>query len=220
MKYTLQTCMFDNTTNTPNSMACANECSGTRPVLETAFTTNAPDCISCLRNFTGSVILGNFYSAMLGACNHKVDVSLGESLPPNPTLFDDTPVPWSSPTSDDSPSGISKDAKIGIGVGVSVVGLALIVGVMAYLVIRGRRSRVEHGAKVYGSNDLMTRNEKRDDYAPVAPPERHELDPRRQLPVMMDSREVHEIAGDYAKAKRRSEPRTPVAELDAGSRSA
>lgn len=78
MKYTVQVCLFTNTTDTSGMPACDTACNPVQTVLETSwFTTpmatqynycdidsgsfpaNADTCASCLRGKPGSVVLGN-----------------------------------------------------------------------------------------------------------------------------------------------------------------
>jgi hypothetical protein len=78
MKYTVETCLFNNITDTSGMPACDNACNPLKTVLETSwFTTpmatqynycdidsgsfpaNADGCASCLQGKPGSVVLGN-----------------------------------------------------------------------------------------------------------------------------------------------------------------
>lgn len=78
MKYTVETCLFNNITDTSGMPACDNACNPLQTVLETSwFTTpmatqynycdidsgsfpaNAGGCASCLQGKPGSVVLGN-----------------------------------------------------------------------------------------------------------------------------------------------------------------
>src|SRR5271170_374947 len=78
MKYTVETCLFTNTTATSGMPACDTSCNSLQMVLETSwftkpmatqynycdidggsFPANADTCASCLRGKPGSVVLGN-----------------------------------------------------------------------------------------------------------------------------------------------------------------
>ncbi|KAE8408597.1 hypothetical protein BDV37DRAFT_156747 [Aspergillus pseudonomiae] len=103
-KYTLQTCLYDRTSETSIS-GCEDECLPLRSKFtdlwykpnytetlyeycDDVFTQYASGCATCLRSKSGSVILGNFMDTMDSACELKPNASAGEIVTLRRPLFD------------------------------------------------------------------------------------------------------------------------------------
>ena len=100
MKYSLEYCLFQSgNSSTPNLPSCSSVCAPLYPVLTTswfatprpgtyeyctqngsAFKQSGYDCASCLREDSGSVILGNYIRTMLNACDKKPQASKGQTI--------------------------------------------------------------------------------------------------------------------------------------------
>ncbi|ETN42692.1 uncharacterized protein HMPREF1541_01850 [Cyphellophora europaea CBS 101466] len=131
LKYTQQYCLFDASANQIDD--CATECSPLQSVLTTlwgdttpprylydycdatsgVYPNYAPDCAACLKNRTGTVILGNFMDTMYSACatqpNVTTDGELFEIRAANGDLFDtqtESASEQSAPTATDSSASV------------------------------------------------------------------------------------------------------------------
>ncbi|KAJ9494439.1 hypothetical protein LTR99_010796 [Exophiala xenobiotica] len=123
MKYTLQYCMFQTNDSTPNLPQCESDCAGLYPVLQsswfsptaaqqydycsinnTAFPQYADQCASCLQAGTGSVILGNFLSAMKSGCDTQPNATEGQTIALQRDIFDTATVATGTATQTTSTS--------------------------------------------------------------------------------------------------------------------
>lgn len=190
MKYSLEYCLFQSgNSSTPNLPSCSSACAPLYPVLTTswfatprpgtyeycnqngsAFTQSAQDCADCLREESGSIILGNYIKTMLNACNKTPQASKGQTvnvvqrglfnsaIPTVSTSGTATSVSSSASayrpsaatttsaaaastsTSSSGGSGLSTGAAAGIGVACGVLALAAL-GLLVWFVMRRRKSK-------------------------------------------------------------------------------
>ncbi|KAI9716259.1 MAG: hypothetical protein M1812_005484 [Candelaria pacifica] len=117
MKYTLQVCIFELSTEVPHFTSCTPQCGKIKTVLQTtwspgqdkvplydycnldggSFPQNSDACATCLRTLTGYQVLANFMNTMKGACDNKPDLPQGQTLSMPRALFDMTNPDGSSP---------------------------------------------------------------------------------------------------------------------------
>lgn len=123
MKYIQQECLIDtNIPHTTGAIACADECTPLKNVLETlwisstpflpqydyceadadAFPKHGPKCAKCLQAQKGSIAVGNMVETMTNACVNKPLAIDGKLVSTSRELFNTTIIPLPSSTSTSS----------------------------------------------------------------------------------------------------------------------
>ncbi|KAF9886451.1 hypothetical protein FE257_011483 [Aspergillus nanangensis] len=158
-KYTIDYCLWQNSSNTAAVPRCNRYCGPLNGVLGRTWgkdagqydycdwgngglKTYAKDCAACLNSVAGSVVLGNFVSSLEANCEFKPNASLHQTANlTRSVLFASDTTPMASETSgtDASSSGLSGGAIAGIVVG--AVAVCVLAALFAWFFLRRRRRR-------------------------------------------------------------------------------